>query len=233
MKSALMAATLSIILAACGGGGSEAPTPTAQAATCRPKVVTVQLFGDSTMFGYDSFTRAKAVPSPAQDLQSAMDVRFGLGAVVVRENGVLGATISDLIKGRAGYQAWPLGVAADVVVVNYGINDQDLIIGESIEEYESNLRAIAAYKGAAVVFETPNATPGPNVRFDAYVQRMRDVAVSLSVPVADTFLAVKAVPDWETYFADFAHPNAAMYGLIVKNSLAPAVAKQVAPLRCE
>jgi lysophospholipase L1-like esterase len=215
-----LAATLA--LSACGGGGSTDPHPTAIGTACTLiQPVRIALYGDSTQFGLDSFTHVQAVPSPSEDLQADMDARFGPGAVEVTNYGVSGTTAAAFVRRPA-----------DIEVVNYGINDQDYAAGESIDEYEALLRKIAS-GSPQMVFETPNATPGDNPRFAAYVQRMRDVAASLALPLADVNAYVQTVPAWQTYFADFAHPNAAMYGLIVKNSLAPTLVPLVGALRCE
>ena len=50
--------------------------------------------------------------------------------------------------------------------------------------------------------------------------------------VADTYAYVNGIPKFETYFGDLAHPNTELYRLIVKDSLAPAVATRVASMMC-
>lgn len=233
MTKFILASLLCLAITACGGGGGDVTPPVTQQAACVPKTVRIQLFGDSTMYGYDSFTQAQAMPSPAQDLQALMDLRFGLGAVVVEVRAVSGTTSAQLLAGTDGLnQPWPQSVHADLVVINHGINDQDPIKGEPIDQYEANLRELVKKSPAPVIFETPNDAPPGNLRYGAYAQRMEDVAASLGLPVADTFNYVHTVPNWETYFNDGAHPGAAMYGLIVKNSLAPVIEAKIVVLRC-
>ena len=218
----LLALTLIAALTACGGGGSDAPKP------CVAKPIRVQLFGDSTMRGYDGMTKMQANPSPATDLQNEMNSRFGPGVVVVSLNATVGAGTKELMEGSAGYRPFPQDVNADLIVVNFGINDQDVVKGVSIDQYEANLRKIVATSPAPVLFETPNRTPGDNPRLAAYAQRMRDVAGE----TADTYTYVNGIPKFETYFGDLAHPNTELYRLIVKDSLAPAVATRVASMMC-
>jgi lysophospholipase L1-like esterase len=214
-------------LAACGGGGSsgasDEPRKTAIGEACSLVVpVVINMYGDSTQYGVDSFTYQQANPTAPQVLQADMDAQFGPGAVVVNNYGV--PTTKAWQFSRQG--------AANIELVNYGINDQDLGGGVPIDQYEADLRSIAA-SSPLLVFETPNATPGYNPRFAAYVQRMRDVALSIGAPLIDVNAYVQSVPNWESYFADLAHPNTAMYGMIAHNALTPALVPMVKKLRCE
>ncbi|MDB5820192.1 MAG: lipolytic protein family [Rhizobacter sp.] len=230
----VIALVASLLVTACGTAGHDRIVDRPSVASCAPKVVTLQLFGDSTMYGVDSITRSQAIPSPAQNLQAAMDARFGVGAVRVTLNAVSGTDSAQLLAGTDGLnRPWPQSVSADLVVVNHGINDTDPARGISIDRYEANLRRLVALSPAPVVFETPNPMKGTNERLDAFAQRMRDVAGSLALPVADTNTYVRTVPDWESFLPDYVHPTAAMYGLIVGNSLAPVLVPLVARLRCE
>jgi lysophospholipase L1-like esterase len=217
------------------GQGSSSSSAPPEAATCIPLArIRVQLFGDSTMHGLDSFTHVQAVPSPATILQNEMNSRFGLGTVEVVLNAVPGTTSAQLLAGKDGVNLpWPQSVAADIVVINHGINDQDLVRGEPIKQYEINLRELVRRSPVQVVLETPNIGPGPNQRLADYAQRMRAVASSMNLPLADTYAFVQTVPNWETYFADYAHPNTEMYRRIVVGSLVPTVAPYVAKLLCK
>lgn len=239
--TAVMAACLA--LTACGGGGSDAPSTSTPQTACQP--ITVAALGDSTAWGLDSFKYAalppgspidlaKANPSPVQVLQTEMDAEFGPGAVIVSEAGVMGASAGDLVIGNAGYRPWPDGITADIVTMNYGINDRGN--NHSLAFYESNLRTIVAKTpaGTRLLLETPNFTPGGDTVLGDFAQRMRDVATSTGTPLADTFAYTQALPDWLTRFApgDFAHPSTEGYRLIAVNSRAPAVAALVRALGC-
>lgn len=197
-----------VALTACGGGGDGAlpfgsTTSTASAPpACTPRVVTVVLTGDSTMVGPENLMLPR--------MQAAMDARFGAGAVDVS---------SVAVSGTNALQVPP--VTADVIVNNDGINDE--LQGETLPVYRAALLAIHA-----TLQETANPTvahPGA----DAYV----DVAKGLGVPIADTRAFVLGLPNWQSMlYPDGIHPMPPLNQLIVDKVLAPAVAAQVAPLRC-
>ena len=90
------------------------------------KPVRIQLFGDSTQWGYDGKTDRAVPQPPAAVLQSAMDARFGAGAVIVTERAVPGTSAAQLLAGTDGRnRPWPQEVDADIVVVNHALNDCD------------------------------------------------------------------------------------------------------------
>lgn len=207
-------------LAACGGGAASPLQPTqiasAPVSSCTPRVVSVALLGDSTMVGMDGASpgnQSVAPHNPGVELQADMDARFGAGAVVVTDYGVAGST---------ALQANP--VKADVVVANYGINDMRTY-GESIADYTAAMRAVGA-----TLIETQNPIVGGSTwNEDDFVA----AAKGLGLPVADTHTYVLGLSDWQSYLGPIGiHPDDALYVLIVDNVLAPAVAAQVAPLRC-
>jgi hypothetical protein len=115
IKSTLPALLLSVILVACGGGGSDAP-PTEAPSTCTPIAqVRVQLFGDSTMVGYTAETDAAAQHAPVVMLQQILDARFGAGATLVTVRAMGGTTSGELLNGTDTVnQAWPKSVDADI-----------------------------------------------------------------------------------------------------------------------
>jgi lysophospholipase L1-like esterase len=230
IKSTLPALLLSVILVACGGGGSDAP-PTEAPSTCTPIAqVRVQLFGDSTMVGYTAETDAAAQHAPVVMLQQILDARFGAGATLVTVRAMGGTTSGELLNGTDTVnQAWPKSVDADIVVINHGINDLTHV--GNVATYRANLQALAANTaGAKLVLETPNVVAEHDL--SPYAQAMRDVAKAAGAPVADTFAFTSALPDWHARLSDWAHPRDAFYQQIVTTSLAPAVVPVVAAMLC-
>lgn len=129
-NSALRALFLFAVVAclqACGGGGSDstddaprvASAPTrSKAPACVPRVASVALIGDSTMW------------YQGDRIQRLMDAQFGAGHVVVTNYGVPGSRSWDAPH-----------VAADVIVPNYGINDENSV---APEDFAKNMLATGA-----------------------------------------------------------------------------------------
>jgi len=205
---------VAIVLTGCGGSGdnTEASNP------CTPHVVTIQLFGDSTMAGYDT---AGLVPKPPVVLlQEDLDARFGKGTTQIESRAFPGTTLNDLVAGTDHWNLpWPKSTTADIAVINHGIND--LTHDGDLAGYKANLALVAHTPGVIVIFETPNKVLDWDLA--PYAQAMGDTGL----PVADTF-AISTTD----LLSDWAHPTQAGYEFIVKNSLAPVVAAQVSPLLC-
>jgi len=191
---------------------------------CRlPRVITVQLFGDSTQAGWDGSKHRIGGRTPEKLLQRQLDLAFGKGRVVVEGRGVSGTTLLQLVEGADGKNArWPQPAVADVVVINHGINDAR---DSDLTQYRAALSQLANPPGR-LVFETPNVvTKNYDVR--PYAQAMRDEAQRRGVPVADVHAYTKRMLTWPLLIPDHYHPTERMYELIVSNSLAPAVVEQV------
>ena len=184
--------------------------------------VRIQLFGDSTQWGYDDKTDRPVAQPPVAVLQSAMDARFGAGAVIVTERAVPGTTSGQLLKGTDGRnRPWPREVDADIVVVNHALNDSNEHV--PLATYERQLAALHP-----TVFETPNAItvdwPAP-----PYVATMRKVAAQQHAPVADVDAWMRAQPNWKSLLSDDGlHPTQAGYREIVLKVLMPALEPLVA-----
>lgn len=215
----------SLILFGCGGGSNpqESLTP------CEPKsTVRVQLFGDSTQEGYVGATGVVADRSPAKLLQSAMDARFGVGTVVVDARAVQGTTAVELVAGRDGLNLpWPGSLAAEIVVINHGINDMTHH-GDSAA-YRAALDTIAG-SGARVVFETPNVVKHYDVA--PWAQAMRSVAAHHGAAVADVHDYTSSLTDWQSLIPDWAHPSEKLYAMISADVLVPAVTAAVKAEMC-
>ena len=186
-------------------------------AWCLPaKPVRIQLFGDSTQFGYDGKTGKQTAHPPAVVLQSLMDERFGVGAVIVTERAVPGSASAQLLAGTDGRnRPWPQEVDADIVVVNHALNDADTKV--PLQKYAEQLRRLHP-----TVYETPNPVtigwPSPK-----YARVMRQVAAEQHAPVADVETWMRAQPHWQRHLTDRLHPDDATYGEIVRQVLMPAL----------
>ena len=184
-------------------------------AWCQPaKPVRIQLFGDSTQFGYDGKTDKQVAHPPAAVLQSLMDARFGAGAVIVTERAVPGTTSAQLLAGTDGRnKPWPQEVDADIVVVNHALNDAHEKV--PLPKYAEQLRRLHP-----TVYETPNPVsigwPSPE-----YARVMRQVATEQHAPVADVETWMRAQPQWRRHLTDGLHPDDATYGEIVRQVLMP------------
>ena len=200
-----VAASLGLLLALAGAfAGARADT--------RP--VRIQLFGDSTQFGFDRRTGRPVPQPPVALLQAAMDEHFGAGAVIVTERAASGTTSGQLLAGTDGRnRPWPQEVDADIVVVNHALNDSYHHV--PLDTYARQLRQLHA-----TVYETPNAitVPWPAA---PYAATMREVAASLHAPVADVDAWMRAQPGWPALLADGLHPTQAGYREIVLRVLMP------------
>jgi acyl-CoA thioesterase I len=195
---------------------ASAPASGAQA-----KPVRIQLFGDSTQWGYDRKTDRPVAQPPVAVLQSAMDARFGAGAVLVTERAVPGTTAGQLLAGTDGRnRPWPREVDADIVVVNHALNDSHGNV--PLATYERQLAALHP-----TVFETPNpiTVPWPT---PPYVAAMRKVAAAQHAPLADVDAWMRAQPNWKSLLDDGVHPTQAGYREIVLKVLMPTLEPLVA-----
>ena len=176
--------------------------------------VRIQLFGDSTQFGYDGKTDKQTAHPPAVVLQSLMDARFGIGAVIVTERAVPGSDSAQLLAGADGRnRPWPQEVDADIVVVNHALNDAHTKV--PLAKYAEQLRRLHP-----TVYETPNPVtigwPSPK-----YACVMRRVAAEQHAPVADVEAWMRAQPHWQRHLSDGLHPDDATYGEIARHVLMP------------
>lgn len=188
----------------------------ASAAAAAAAPVRIQLFGDSTQWGYDGRTDRQVPHPPAQVLQALMDARFGAGRVVVAERAVPGTTAGELLDGRDGRnRPWPKEVDADIVVVNHALNDARTHV--PLRRYAQTLARLHA-----TVYETPNPV---TVAWDwaPYADAMRRVAADQHAPVADVARWMLARPRWQATLSDGVHPDDATYGAIVREVLMPAL----------
>lgn len=234
-KFILGVVVLALVLAGCGGGGSDAPSKVPTQTVCTPvPVVNIETFGDSTFLGYGASVAANGdiTYAPAPMIQRAMDARFGAGAVRVYGNAVAGTTSTQLVNGTDGVNApWPGSVMtnAHIVIVNHGINDEEQ--ATPMATYRANFQAFASLK-VPVVLQTANPTlqawDDP-----AYAQAVREVAAAAGATLADVQKYMSGFGNLDLYLADGIHPNDLGYQAIVNNVTLPALVPLVAKLKCQ
>lgn len=230
-----LAVGLALGVVGCSGGSWTPPEERPLARCEHPRRVKIQLFGDSTLVG--TFSGQRVVDHPERVLQAAADAAFGPGQVAIETRAVNGTTSADLLAGRDKRNAaWPSPVDADIVVVNFGINDRGFDMDR--HTYRANLRQLA-HAPARVVFQTPLPTISVrnlyrylNYRDDSYASEMREVAREMQIPVADAGAFAMSIADWKGRYGDSVHPNAEGYRMIVTKVLAPTLMPIVAETRC-
>jgi lysophospholipase L1-like esterase len=189
--------------------------------------VRIQLFGDSTMHGYDGAQLALAVHTPRVNLQAYFDSLYP-GKVLVMDRSVPGTTSGQLVAGTDGLnRPWPQDVNAEIVVINHGINDRNHV--NDLELYRSNLLKLSQAP-ALVVWQTPNIVK--NFDVGPYAQAMRELAAKKGQPLADVYAYTSTLPNWQTLTPDAIHPNDELYQMIDRDVVAPVLKPMVAALLC-
>lgn len=233
--------SLAALMSGCGGGGSAVSSPVVSpiqptVPACIPlSPVKIQLFGDSTMWGYlASGGGVRAAIYPEVALQRLMDAEFGQGAVKVTTRAVSGTMASQLVAGTDGHNAaWPKPVDANIVVINYGINE--LRHGVPVATYRASLESLSVVPASVqVVFQTPFPMFDSAAPNQSYADAMRDVATARSLPLIDAMPYLLALPSWRTQYAtDGFHATAAGYELVATNLQYPLLSRLVKPLLCK
>ena len=248
MKTPLVL-TLSLLLAACGGGDGSPQAPASSPAapvSCAP--VVVALFGDSTLAGADGATAGQTVVAdrPAQILQRQLDARLGVGVATIVDRAVSGTDSGQLLTGTDGRnQAWPqplVETAARVAVLNHGINDMGH--GADLVTYRQRLQTLvggAQAAGVRLVMQTQvpqlaTGVYGAPWRVEViktYAATMRDVATAGGLRVAEVSGFVEGVTGFEAMVPDGVHPTQALYSRIYAAPVADAVAAEVKAQACK
>lgn len=233
LHSALTAISLSVLLSACGGGGSASPDAEkedAPASACKPvQTVRIELWGDSTNFGATFGPEGiyRVAQNPEWVIQSEMDMRFGRGAVTVRTFAVPNTTAAQMLAHEDG-GTWP-PQGADIVLVNHGINDR--LSGQTEEQFTASLKKIAAVPG--VVLQTPLPVRFGPLLEPGYADIVRKVAADGETPLIDVSAYVIGLPDWSSYLVDGIHPASEGYGLVTRSAVVPKLTAMVSKLRCQ
>jgi lysophospholipase L1-like esterase len=222
IKMLLSESLLAIVVSACGGGGGgSSPSPAQTPVPAVKKPVTIDAQGDSTMYGYNGIGGQTPNNAPVV-LQATLQAKFGASVTVVN-NGVLGTTAPERMNGMAPYtQTFAQHIAADssqIVIVNFGINDANPAIDESISTFQNYLLqfiATAQAAGKTVILEEPNPTcdnPARTVNLDKVVATIDAIASSGNIPLVSQYEYIKALPNWQGMMPDCIHPNDALYAI--------------------
>jgi lysophospholipase L1-like esterase len=148
-------------------------------------------------------------PSSAQ---AALQAGYGQTVTVVNE-GVPGTNAANLINGTDGkhlpWQQLMANSTAQIVAINFCINDAYLANNESPEQYRALLVQIidiALGAGKTIFLVEPNMINDPVNRpnMAAYVTVMRDVAAATNTPLVPNYAYPAVTPD-------NIHPTAATY----------------------
>jgi lysophospholipase L1-like esterase len=231
---------LALTLAGCGGGGSDVASedeglPMAAVIGVGPdcKPVEIDLFGDSTQAGYVGSTGKIGARNPGTVLQRLLDARFGVGRTIVRNHGVGGTVVQDMIDGTGlgGPEAtWPVPFTGHIAVVNHGINDTThgtpLYAYTAVLEHLHDMLPV----GATLIYQTPHRVKVWDVK--PYAVAMRNVAVARGAPMANAYTFTATLASWLSYLPDWAHPTEDGYELVTTKVVYPVVAAQVATRTC-
>jgi len=196
------------LVAACGGGGIEAPDAASRASVPCVSGTTqkIQLFGDSTQWLAGPYWQARW---PGRVINSAVG----------------GTKSTDLLAGIDGVnKPWPQSVMGDIVVIKFGTNDATPARGQTpLPVFKDTLRALFHGTSARVIFETPDPNTDSALRPDVYLytQAVRDVAKELGTPLIDTDACWRAHPGWEAWLTDGTHASPEGRQFTVDQCVAP------------
>jgi acyl-CoA thioesterase-1 len=211
-------------LAACGGGGGSGAPVTAPAASIGspvvPPRVVVAEFGDSTTYGtqvINGIGVRAAMPEPAWIqiyLQSEFDP-----TVTTRNFGMPGTFAAQLVNGWTPYvQAFPQYLYqnqdAQIVVLNFGMNDAHLVYQQDYQYAMTQLIQQAQAAGKTVVLEEPNPSCDTTREqlLPQFVQVMDGLATQFNLPIIRNYsLILQNIPDWQSQLTDCIHPDDTLY----------------------
>lgn len=224
MKGALasLAAAFVVACSGCGGGGDE-PTPRDISNAPAQRSIVIDAQGDSTIWGFqtaDNFKKHWQTPNnPPALLEKALQERFG-NSITVQNHGHPGAMIGDRMNGVNGYtQTYTQEIAtnkADIVIVNFALNDAHKSALEPVEQYKAFLIDFVQQSQAAgriVVLEEPNPIDFPiNVStIPRYVDAMNEVAKEMGIAIVHQYDHISAMPNWKSLLIDGIHPTDELY----------------------
>jgi lysophospholipase L1-like esterase len=260
------------LLGACGGGGGAsteasavattapavtAVTPPAPVAADPPKIdvpvgpvvykkISIEMYGDSSLDGFNLNFADMGKESPCQLMQSAVNAKYGAGEISVTCQ-TPASDSTNLVSGQF-YKggAWPLPLTydqtamtytkpiPDLVLINHNLNDirNQRVLSEYKARMEllvtkahtAGVKVVVLENSVPLTLQTPyGATPAILATQPAFLQASKDVATAFSLPFVDTYGTTKVLQNWETYITDSIHPNAVLYKLISDNRFATIV----------
>lgn len=193
--------------------------------TSQTKVL-IQYFGDSTIFGANpkklNCQVSRSAPSAMAEL---FEKKYGK-TVLVWNEGISGTKADYYLSGEHGSWQEIMGKsAANIVIVNWGMNDAWFDPGVSVETYKAQLAALAdaaKSKGKTIIFETPNpisvdkkpfGDQAKADRLEVLISAMRQVAAEKNSPLIDQYNYVKSISNWKDLIPDGVHPKPELYRL--------------------
>ncbi len=219
---ASLAAAFVVACSGCGGGGEDSPSRDVANAPAQRSVV-IDAQGDSTIWGFqtsDNFQKHwQTTNNPPALLEKALQAKFGK-TITVQNHGHPGAMIGDRMNGVNGYTlTYAQEVStnkADIVIVNFALNDAHKSALEPVDQYKAYLIDFVAQSRAAgrvVVLEEPNPI---DFQINAstipkYVEAMNEVARELNVPIVHQYHHISAMPNWKALLIDGIHPTDELY----------------------
>lgn len=206
--------------------------------------VTIDCFGDSTMWGADPANLAAQVATPAPAaLQNFVGLYYGNAALTVANRAVSGTTATQMIAGTDGsgstFDAKMVASTASVVYCNHGINDATGANSTTADAYKTALvafvRTVRKYNKTPVL-----VTPLSSVAFGTFgsvarserikyfAQVARDVAAEFGVTLVDNCRFVEKMLASGKYKPltlqpDAVHPTQTLYFRIGYNLALPLV----------
>lgn len=221
MKHAIL--TLTVLLTACGAGGSPEPAARTQApAIVQPKSVIIDAEGDSLIWGliYKNGVYQQTSPTPPQLLQADLTASLGAGYSIEVDNRAMpGATAEDSLYAVLPYYGAQFSqrimtTPGKIVLADYAVNDSRQ---RSTDEYAVDLSlwiADVRAAGKIPVLEEPNPTCDPTApNVSAYVTVLRNVAQANQVTLIAQYDYIASLPNWQSMLTDCLHPNDALYAV--------------------
>lgn len=198
------------------------------------KIYRIEMYGDSTTYGIGA-TNPATESEPAV-LSALFAGRYdpAVKQVLISNQGVPGTIAQQLLAGSDGvhlpFTQLMANSNANMVILNYGMNDSAPAAGVTLEYYGQilgQLIDIARAAGKFVVLQQPNPSCTPDhAALGDYVRKLNAVAQAKGVAVVDQYLRSLELTqslnptcwDWHTYLPDGVHPNTSLYSFKASNT---------------
>lgn len=183
--------------------------------------IKIDLYGDSTQAGAELINGSyvTSINTPALVLQQRMNIRFGVGQVLVRNKSIGGTTIVQQYFGQAPFtRTWAAEMAAsdaNIVIDNHGINDAFISYMRPIDYVwcHNQMSAEAQARGKKYYAETPNPLNNPaNAKLVSFINAL--YAGPLYAGTNTLYVNNMVMNNWSYWIKqlpDGIHPNAEMY----------------------